>query len=45
MNGVAQTGTGYDLADFLLGMPTTGSIRYGNPDKYFRGAGLRRLCE
>ena len=39
VNGVAQTGTGYDLADFLLGMPTTGSIRYGNPDKYFRGAG------
>jgi hypothetical protein len=37
-SGVAQSGTGYDLADFLLGMPTTGSIRYGNPDKYFRGA-------
>jgi hypothetical protein len=31
--------TGYDLADFLLGLPTTGSIRYGNPDKYLRGAG------
>jgi hypothetical protein len=30
--------TGYDLADFLLGLPTTSSIRYGNPDKYFRGA-------
>jgi hypothetical protein len=39
VNGVAQTGTGYDLADFLLGAPTTGSIRYGNPDKYFRGSG------
>ena len=39
MNGVAQTGTGYDLADFLLGCPTTSSIRYGNPDKYFRGSG------
>jgi len=37
-NGIAQTGTGYDLADFLLGEPTTSSIRYGNPDKYFRGA-------
>ncbi|MDE3164365.1 MAG: TonB-dependent receptor, partial [Acidobacteriota bacterium] len=34
-NGAA---TGYDLADFLLGLPTTSSIRYGNPDKYFRGA-------
>ena len=39
MNGVAQTGTGYDLADFLLGSPTTSSIRYGNPDKYFRSSG------
>ena len=39
VNGVAQSGTGYDLADFLLGMPTTASIRYGDPDKYFRGSG------
>ena len=35
VNGVAQANTGYDLADFLLGFPTTSSIRYGNPDKYF----------
>jgi hypothetical protein len=39
VNGVAQSGTGYDLADFLLGTPSTSSIRYGNPDKYFRGTG------
>ncbi len=38
-DGVAQSGTGYDLADFLLGMPATASIRYGDPDKYFRGGG------
>lgn len=38
VNGVAATGTGYDLADFLLGMPATSSIRYGNADKYFRGS-------
>jgi hypothetical protein len=38
VNGVAQNGTGYDLADFLLSKPATGSIRYGNPDKYFRGS-------
>ncbi|MBZ5619212.1 MAG: carboxypeptidase regulatory-like domain-containing protein [Acidobacteriia bacterium] len=38
-NGVAQSGTGYDLADFLLGLLATSSIRYGNPDKYFRGSG------
>lgn len=39
VNGVAQTATGYDLADFLLGLPTSASLRYGNPDKYFRGWG------
>ncbi len=39
VDGVAQSGTGYDLADFLLGMPATSSIRYGNPDKYLRGSG------
>ena len=36
--GTAQTGTGYDLADFLLGTPTSASLRYGNADKYFRGS-------
>jgi hypothetical protein len=30
----AQTGS--DFADFLLGIPTTSSIAFGNPDKYFR---------
>ncbi|MCL4401568.1 MAG: TonB-dependent receptor, partial [Acidobacteria bacterium] len=38
VNGIPQNGTGYDLADFLLGMPASSSIRYGNPDKYFRGS-------
>ena len=38
-NGTAASGTGYDLADFLLDVPSTASIRYGNPDKYFRGSG------
>lgn len=28
--------TGYDFADFLLDMPSTAAIRYGNADKYFR---------
>lgn len=28
--------TGSDLADFLLGIPATSSIAFGNPDKYFR---------
>jgi hypothetical protein len=39
VNGVAQSGTGYDLADFLLGTATTASIRYGNFAKYLRGSG------
>lgn len=39
VNGVAQSGTGGDLADFLLGWVATSSIRYGNPDKYFRSSG------
>jgi hypothetical protein len=28
--------SGYDLADFLLGVPDSTSIAYGNADKYFR---------
>ncbi len=32
--------TGYDLADFLLGTPSTASLRYGNPDKYFRASNV-----
>ena len=28
--------TGSDFADFLLGIPTTSSIAFGNADKYFR---------
>jgi trimeric autotransporter adhesin len=27
---------GYDLADFLLGIPDTSSVAFGNADKYFR---------
>ena len=36
VNGVAAAGTGSDYADFLLGLPDTSSLQYGNPDKYFR---------
>jgi outer membrane receptor protein involved in Fe transport len=32
--------SGYDLTDLLLGLATTSSIRYGNPDKYLRGSGF-----
>lgn len=33
-NGSAEGGS--DLADFILGIPDTSSIAYGNADKYFR---------
>jgi len=35
-NGSPVPGTGSDLADFLLGVPDTSSIAFGNADKYFR---------
>jgi hypothetical protein len=37
--GFAFTGTatGSDFADFLLGVPSTSQIAYGNADKYLRG--------
>ena len=38
VNGIASTGTGFDFADFLLGLPATSSIRYGNGDLYFRSS-------
>ena len=33
----ATSGTGYDLADFLLGVPDSAKIAFGNADKYLRG--------
>jgi hypothetical protein len=36
LNGVPVQGTGFDLADFVLGVPDAASIAYGNADKYFR---------
>ncbi len=32
----ANTTTGSDLADFLIGVPDASAVAYGNPDKYFR---------
>ena len=34
--GSVASGSGSDLADFLLGVPDTSTIAYGNADKYFR---------
>ncbi|HTZ75074.1 MAG TPA: TonB-dependent receptor [Candidatus Aquilonibacter sp.] len=36
-NGQPVTGTGSDLADFLIGVPDTAEIAFGNADKYLRG--------
>ena len=34
--GAVSTGTGYDFADFLLGLPESASVVYG-ADRYYRG--------
>jgi hypothetical protein len=34
--GTVVNGTGYDLADFLLGFPETSSIRFGDTSTYYR---------
>ena len=36
VNGKPSAGTGSDLAGFLIGIPDTSAIAYGNADKYFR---------
>lgn len=36
VDGKAVPGSGSDFADFLLGIPDTSSIAFGNADKYFR---------
>lgn len=38
--GLPIANTGYDFADFLLGLPQSSSIRFGNADTYFRGASV-----
>jgi hypothetical protein len=36
VNGNLVPNTGYDFADFLLGVPDQSAIAFGNADKYFR---------
>ena len=36
-SGQPLAATGFDFADFLLGLPNSSSIRYGSADTYFRG--------
>ncbi len=35
--GRPSPATGYDFADFLLGLPQSSSLRFGSPANYFRG--------
>ncbi len=37
MGGNPVAGTGSDLADFLIGVPDTAQLSFGNPDKHLRG--------
>ncbi len=41
--GQPLAGTGFDLADFLLGLPQSSSIRFGGADIYFRGSAFNWL--
>jgi hypothetical protein len=36
--GFTGAASGSDFADYLLGLPQTSAIGFGNPDKYFRGS-------
>lgn len=36
-NGLPVSGTGYDFADYLLGLPQSSSVRFGDTSTYFRG--------
>jgi trimeric autotransporter adhesin len=37
VNGVPQPGTGFDFADFLLGLPQLTSVQFGANNYHFRG--------
>ncbi|HLX45342.1 MAG TPA: TonB-dependent receptor [Bryobacteraceae bacterium] len=43
-NGLPISNTGYDYADFLLGLPETTSIRYGDSSLYFRSNGFNAFA-
>jgi hypothetical protein len=39
VHGNPVSGTGFDFADFLLGLPDSTTLRYGSPSTYFRNWG------
>ena len=44
-HGSPVPGTGYDLADFLLGLPQSTSVRYGEDSSCFRGNVLNMFAQ
>lgn len=44
-SGAPVTGTGSDLADFLLGLPFSTSEQFGNPNTYFRSWGFAAYAQ
>lgn len=43
--GAPVASTGFDLADFLLGLPQTSSVRFGGGDTYFRSSAYSVLAQ
>ncbi len=43
--GLPAPNTGFDFADFLLGLPQSSSIRFGNPDTYFRAPAINAYLQ
>ena len=43
--GAPVGGTGFDFADFLLGLPQTTSVRYGTSSNYFRSKDFASFVE
>lgn len=44
-SGNPISGTGFDFADFLLGLPQSSSLRYGADNNYFRGWSLNSFAQ
>ncbi len=42
--GLPINGTGYDFADFLLGLPESTAIRYGDSSTYYRSNGFNAFA-
>lgn len=45
VNGVPVANTGYDFADFLLGLPQSTNVRFGSSNTYFRSWGYNVFAQ